>query len=62
MINSIKVKLQSTIIDIQGDTLIVNEVLEGSDVDMDSLARHAALQTLNDNLISLLKHRLNWKG
>jgi hypothetical protein len=46
-------KLQSTVDEVQGDSLIVKDVLEGNDDDEDCLARDTALQSLSDSLLSL---------
>jgi hypothetical protein len=57
VINAIKIKLQFTTDEVQSDSLIVKEVLEGND----NLVRDTTLQLLCDNLLSVGKSPVELK-
>jgi hypothetical protein len=53
--------LQSAIDEVQGDSLSVKGLLEGSDDDEDCLVRETALQSLSDILLSVGKSPVKLK-
>jgi hypothetical protein len=61
VINAIKKQMQATVHEVQGDSLIVREVLEGNDDNEDNLARDTALQSLTDSLLNVGKSPVKLK-